>query len=139
MAGHCEIFEHTADIGLKAHADTLEELFAALAEGLADLICSRQQVEEAQSRNCEVTAEDIEALLVDFLWQVMSTIQFEHFMVSAVHIEKGDKTSVKAVLAGEPYDPKKHELATEIKAVTYHNLKVAQEDGRWTAQVILDI
>ena len=50
MAKHCETFDHTADLGLQARADTLGELFEALAEGLADEICPRRQVRAAAVR-----------------------------------------------------------------------------------------
>ena len=40
---------------------------------------------------------------------------------------------------GEPFDPEFHEMKTEIKAVTYHQLEVIQKDQDWQARVIFDI
>ena len=139
MSGHCETFEHTADVGLRARADTPAELMAALAEGLAEVICPRAQVQAEQTRSLEVHAEDREALAVDFLWDVMSLIQFDHFVVAAVRVDHADDTSMRAVLSGQPYDPARHELAAEVKAVTYHGLKVVREADGWMAEVILDL
>lgn len=139
MAKRWETFEHTADIGLAASADTLGELFEALAEGLAGLIAPAGQVRPAERREISACSEDVEALAVDFLAEVMNAIQPERFLVASVAVGEITQTSVRAELSGEAYDPARHELCREIKAVTYHELKVAQERDVWIARVILDI
>ena len=139
MAKHCETFEHTADMGLAATADTLGELFEALGEGLADVICPREQVSPAGRRRLAVAAEDVEALAVDYLVKIMTTIQTDRFVIAAVRVEEMSPGAVRAEVAGEPYDPNRHELDREVKAVTYHQLKVAHEGGAWVARVILDL
>jgi len=139
MAKHCETFEHTADIGLAARGDTLGELFEALAEGLADLICSREQVSVQETRPVEVQAEDVEALCVDFLVEVMTAIQVDRFLVAEVRAGAVSGRCVRADLAGEPYDPDRHEWGHEVKAVTYHQLQVAREGDAWVGRVIVDV
>jgi len=135
---HCEIFDHTADVGLAARADSLGELFEALAEGLADVICPRSQVAAKETRQVTVSAEDTEALAVDFLSEV-AAMQTRHFMVAGVRVRQIAAGAVKAELSGQPYDPARHEIATEVKAVTYHQLRIAREGRLWTGRVILDI
>ena len=139
MAKHCGTFEHTADVGLAAEADSPGELFEALAEGLADLICPREQVRAAEQRRVDVTAEDVEVLAVDFLSEVLAAVQAGRFVVARVSVEAIDDGRVSARLLGEPYNPARHELRTEVKAVTYHQLRVARDGERWTARVILDV
>ena len=139
MPGHCETFDHTADVGLRARAGSLADRLSALGEGLADLICPRENVRAAQERRCDVTAEDREALTVDFLWEIMSAIQYDRFAVAEVCVERAEDTFVRSVLRGEALDGDRHELAAEVKAVTYHQLRVARDGDAWTAQVILDL
>lgn len=139
MGRHCETFEHTADVGLRATADTLSGLMEALAEGLADLICPRANVRAAETRELSVRAEDREALCVDFLWEVMSAIQADRFALAAVRVTEASETSVTAELSGESLDPDRHEIAAEVKAVTYHKLSVEPTDDGWAGQVILDL
>ena len=139
MAKHFETFEHTADIGLAAKADSLGELFEALAEGLAEMICPRGQVEPLQTRGLTVEAEDIEALAVDALTDVMNMIQTDRFAVSAVRVKRAEPTALEAELLGEPYDPARHVIDREVKAVTYHQLRIARDGEMWTGRVILDI
>ena len=71
MAKRCETFDHTADVGLSARADTLGELMEALAEGLMDVVCDRAGVRAAERREIRVESEDAEALAVDFLGVVV--------------------------------------------------------------------
>jgi len=139
MAKHVETFEHTADIGLAAEAETLAELFEALAEGLAEMICPRGQVRPLQARGLTVEAEDIESLTVDALTEVMNLIQTDRFAVSAVRVRRAQETVLEAELLGEPYDPARHVIDREVKAVTYHQLRIARDGETWTARVILDI
>ena len=139
MAKHCQTFDHTADVGLDARADTLGELFEALAEGLAEVICARGIVRAAASRAVRAEAEDVEALAVDFLAEVLNVIQADHFLLSSVRVRDICGTSVSAELLGEPYDPARHELKTEVKAVTYHLLRIAREGDTWIGRIILDL
>jgi SHS2 domain-containing protein len=132
-------FEHTADMGLEARADTLRELFEALGEGLAEVICPREQVAAGQTRRLELAAEDLEALAVDFLSAVLNVIQAQRFMVCGVSVAQASQGSVKAELSGEPFDPAGHEILREVKAITYHQLKIAPEGDHWTGRVILDV
>jgi len=139
MPKHCETFEHTADVGLTATGDTLEELFEALAEGLTDLICPRSQVARSETRELTARCEDLEALAVDFLTQILVTIQTEHFGIAAVRVTEIRDNHLITEISGEPIDTDRHEFHTEVKAVTYHRISIAREDERWRGQVILDI
>ncbi len=139
MAKHCETFDHTADVGLDARADTLAELFEALGEGLADVVCPRGSVAEEQTLAVHVEAEDVEALAVDFLCEVLAAIQENRFAVAAVSVEQISEIVVTAELVGESYDDARHEIATEVKAVTYHQLKVARGGDGWVGRIILDL
>jgi len=139
MSKFCRTFEHTADIGLEASGRTLGELFEALAEGLAELICPREHVVARLRRTVQASAEDIEDLTVDFLNEIVLLTQADRFAIAWVEVRKLDAGSVLAEVAGEPFDPERHAIATEVKAVTYHQLQVAQRRDEWTARVILDI
>ena len=139
MAHECHTFEHPADVGLEATADTLAELYAAMAEALADFICPRSGVQARQRRTISVQAEDAEALAVDFLSAVAGVIQTDRFAVASVDVTGATQNAVEAQIAGEALDPGRHDIHTEVKAVTYHLLKVAHEHGRWTGRVILDL
>jgi SHS2 domain-containing protein len=139
MAGHCETFDHTADVGLAARADSPEELLEALAGCMCDLVCPRQNVTSDGKRTISVEAPDFEALTVDFLDAVLGAVQVDRFAVASIKVTGVTQTSASAELLGENLDPRRHEILTEIKAVTYHELEAVERDGKWTARVILDL
>ena len=140
MASHCEKFDHTADLGLAAQADSLGELFESLAEALADVIRSPERVQPRQTHSISCQAEDVEALAVDFLSEMLIALQSDHFMPAEVRVTNISLSAITADLLGEPYDDQRHEILTEVKAVTYHQLTVKQTaDKTWSARIILDM
>ena len=44
-----------------------------------------------------------------------------------------------ATARGEPIDPSRHEIDGEVKAITWHGLKVEQHADGWLAEVIVDV
>ncbi len=139
MSRHVETFDHTADVGLDARADTFGELLQALAEGMVDVAIDRETVEPVSKRAVAVESEDREALVVDFLSEVLSAVEVDRFLPREFRILQADETGVRAELLGEPLDRERHEVRTEIKAVTYHQLRVSRDGDRWTGRVILDL
>jgi SHS2 domain-containing protein len=47
--------------------------------------------------------------------------------------------NLSATLSGEKFNKKKHIVLTDIKAVTYHDLKVEKREDQWVAEVLCDI
>ncbi|MGC9455532.1 MAG: archease [Phycisphaerae bacterium] len=139
MAKECTTFEHTADVGLEARADTFAELLEALGEGLADLVAPRRQVRPEETRELSVTSDDAESLVVDFLNELAGILEADRFLISQVRVRSASQKSLEAELAGEPFDARRHEYETEVKAATYHDIRVAQEHDGWHGRVILDI
>jgi len=139
MTKHCDTFEHTADVGLEAHADTQAELYEALAEGLANLVCPVDLVTPDRTFELDVESGDAELLAVDFLAKVLTLIHTERVCIRDVEVRCDRPTALRARLGAEPIDPGRHELGEEIKGVTYHGLEVSQHGSRWYARVLLDL
>ena len=134
-----ETFEHTADIGIRAWGDSRAELYEALAEGLAELICPRALVRASVQHRLSVEAPDGEGLAVAFLGELAAWSQGQRMCVAQVTVESVTDNTLEAQISAEPLDASRHELGAEIKAVTYHALQIRQENDRWVGQVILDI
>ena len=133
-----EIIDHTADVGLAAHGTTREELFENAALGMCSIIGDVDTVREAATREVRVTAPDIAALLAAFLGELLYLLEVEHFVCRRAEVESVTDTAARAILHGEPISPE-HDLHTEIKAVTHHDLTVEQRDSAWHATVLFDI
>jgi protein archease len=134
-----ELFEHTADLGLRAQAATLEELLLEAARGLlAILVANPEAVRPLQTRTIAVTADDPCYLLFDWLSELLYAFESERLLFSEFELtlESGKLT---ADCRGEPMDSSRHQMEHEVKAITYHGLRVEQAAEGWRAEVIVDI
>ena len=134
-----EVFEHTADIGIIACGKTLEEAFGNAAYGLFDTMVYAERIQPVGVYRVKVTSQSLEDLLVDFLSELLYVFSVEYFVMSEfeVKIHRGEDFSLEAVCRGEPYSREKHGIKTEIKAVTYHILKVDEKKN--CVRVLFDI
>jgi SHS2 domain-containing protein len=131
--------EHTADLGIEVEADSPAELFRRAGLALFSLMVNLSGVEVREEQQARVQAEGWEDLLHDWLSQLLSRFLQTGFIAATITIEDIDSTHVHARLAGEKLDYERHDFETEIKAVTYHQLSVTREHGRWRARVIFDV
>ena len=134
-----EIFEHTADLGLRIRAAELNELFAEAARALFSVIVDNfddvRAVDELTFR-LEGTRHD--ELLRDWLAELLYVFHTRHVLLVQFDVRL-DLAGLTATARGEPLDPARHEIDAELKAVTYHGLKVEQHRDGWLAEVIVDI
>ncbi len=134
-----EVFEHTADVGLRVRADSVEDLFADAAAGLLSLmVANPESVEGVLERTIEVQSDAIDLLLFDWLSELLFVFESDGLLLSQFEIGVTGTTLV-AKCRGELMNLGKHRMDHEVKAVTYHQLQVEQIDGSWVAEVILDI
>jgi len=134
-----ETFDHTADVGIRARAADLGTLFREAARGLfAVLLVRPESVRPRETVTLFLEGADLEELLHDWLAELLSRFDAEHWLPGDFDVEPTD-TGLHAVVHGEPFDPARHALDTEIKAVTYHGLTVREDPEGWLAEVILDV
>lgn len=132
-----EILEHTADVGVRATAETLEEVFVQATRGLADIAgigCN----EAGERVRVELDGDDPAALLVDWLSEVLWLHDSRDALLGGVHVEQVDGTGVRGWVTLVPRGERIAE-GTQVKAITYHRLRVAAGDEGWTAEVYLDV
>jgi len=134
-----ELIEHTADIGIKVYSNTLEELFENASFAMFDTITDISRINVSIREDIEVEAENINELLVEWLKELLFRFDVGKILFSKFKIKKQNFNLLTAEVYGEKFNPEKHSLDTEIKAVTYHGLDIKKEDGIWTVQIIFDI
>jgi len=131
--------DHTADLGIEAEGESPAELFTAAAEGLYALIAEPADIEPKQKISVSATGDGWEALLQAWLSELLAEFNLHGFIGERCAITRIERGAVDAKLEGEPLDLQRHRFHTEIKAVTYHDLKVWQDGGVWRARVIFDV
>jgi SHS2 domain-containing protein len=132
-----ELIEHTADMGLAAYGKSLEEAFANAAYGMFSIIAELDAVKEVESRRVEITEDDTESLLFEWLNSLLYYFDVETLLFKRFDIIEFGEGRLAAVCYGEKYDPSRHQLKTGIKSATYHMLEVDRAENR--VQVIFDV
>jgi len=134
-----EIIDHTADIGITAYGADIKQAFANAALGLFSLMADLDDLKEDIQHELELSAEDVEVLLVEWLNELIYVFDVEHIIFKRFEIAELTGTQIKARCFGEKIKPGQHKLKREIKAATYHMLNISKEDGGYKLQVIFDI
>ena len=134
-----EILEHPADIGFRAFGASLPELFSASALALLSIANDPSAAAPRVSYSLAVSSSDRESLLVDWLNEVLYWYDGKQIALHEFAITHFSDTSLEAAARGEPRHPERHRAKLIVKAATYHQLKIEQRDGRWVAEVFLDI
>lgn len=134
-----EFFEHTADLGLRATANDLNELFAHMATAMmAAIVEPVTSIMPMERRELSITGQALDDLLFDWLRALLYWADGEHWLCAKYQVVVGANGLVAEVW-GEPLDRTRHELFHEVKAITYHELCVEQTAKGWLAEVIVDI
>jgi SHS2 domain-containing protein len=134
-----ETFDHTADLGLRIRAADLDTLFAEAGAALFSAIVEDQaMVHPVRCLDIRLDGSDREYLLFDWLKELLYHFEVEHLLFSRFEV-RVSPTGLEGRAWGEPLDRSRHELTHEVKAITYHGLKVEQTADGWLGEVIVDI
>lgn len=133
------IFDHTADLGVEITGGSLEELYAGSVLALFDLLTDTAAVRAGVAREVVVSGADPADLLVNFLREALYAWNGDRFLIKACLVREVSPLRFRALLRGEPFDPSRHQIRQEIKAVTYHQASVQKAGDRWVARVVFDV
>jgi len=135
-----EYLDHTADLGVRVYSENLQNLFESTAEVMLSTIAEPSTVEEAMLIEIVVKAIGLPDLMRKWLDEINFRHEVDGFLFRRAEVREISAYSVRSVVFGEPYDRSKHTRLTEIKSVTFHQLRVEQlMDKSWVAQVVFDI
>jgi len=134
-----EPFEVTADVGIMAYGDTLNELFANGARGMFSLMVEPGTARPAKVVSVEAHGADHPSLLVAWLNELLYRCEVEEWVPADVRVLEVEGGRVHGELLGEPADPARHRFKTIVKAATYHLLECRGEGDRWHSRVVFDV
>jgi SHS2 domain-containing protein len=134
-----EVLDHPADIGFRAYASALDELFAESALAMLAIAGDPSAAEPRHEYPLAVESSDRESLMVDWLGEVLYWYDGKCIVFREFRIEDFRDNAIRAIGLGEPRDPERHRARLIVKAVTYHQLKVERRGELWVAEVYLDI
>ncbi|VTS07702.1 archease [Tuwongella immobilis] len=135
-----ELFEHTADLGLRIIAPDLATLFSEAAVCLFSAVVEDlTTIRESQSWELQIPRDGgLDDLLFDWLRALLSHADVHRVLLGRFDVQVTD-AGMHARIFGEPIDRDRHPLSHEVKAITYHGLTIEPRDGGWFAEIIVDI
>ena len=134
-----EILDHTADTGLRVWGPDPAAVFLSAAEGLFELVCEPGGVTPVEVDAIELTGENWPELLREWLSELLYRFTADGRLYCEFGIDELTETKLRGWAKGETADDGRHVVNTELKAVTYHQLKCEQVAGQWEAQVVFDV
>jgi SHS2 domain-containing protein len=131
--------DHTADLGINVYGSTQADLFSHAALALVGFITDVEKVAERWEKTLAMEGADATDLFINFLREILYLINGEGFLFRSISLDITSSGQLQALMKGEYVDHQRHEIKTEIKAVTYHQAFVKQTDGGWQGRVIFDV
>jgi len=140
-----EFLDHTADVQIHCWGKNLNETFSEAFNAMMAVMLDNLTIEHKISRKIIITAPDKQILFVDFLSEFLTILDIEELIFNRVIVKKieyqeeVDQYYLEAEAYGEKYDPKRHIIKTEIKAVTFSFLKINEKENKAEILFVLDI
>jgi len=131
---HFEELEHTADLALKVHGHSLEEIFANAARGMFSLMADLDDLAPSVSREVHLEAPDRESLLVDWLNELLYLHEVEEEIYTRFEIEALSPTVLSAIVWGAKMTSK-----LTIKAATFHDLEIRETEDGYLTTIVFDV
>jgi SHS2 domain-containing protein len=128
-------------VGLDIRGRTWEELYLNAARGLLSLYAPEGKPPKESVRKAAVEAESPEDTLVLWLNEIIFLVSTKHWLPTRIAVREGGPKGLEAEMRGGPTDAAEHpvRLKAEIKAATYHNLKVRRRGAFLSASIVLDV
>ena len=128
--------DHTGDVKIIAEGETFKEALGETAKALIEVMNDHatKRAKPNVSVEGEKEGERNEDLVVNFLNSIISRSESEGLIPSSVEIVEVGERSIKYKLWGEKGTP-----SNIVKAATYHQLSIKNEQGKWRIEVVLDV
>jgi len=132
-----EFLEHTADVKFRAEGSTIEEMYSSATDALNETIRGEIKILEQGEKSFIVEGKDMEGLLYNFLEEFLVLLDSEDFLVSKIKSLVVKKDKISCVVVGDKTD--NYKFTNDVKAVTYSDMVVKEENGKFICEVVLDV
>ncbi|OED29663.1 archease [Methanosphaera sp. WGK6] len=135
-------FDTTADIGIEVKTNNLNDAYIQSTLATLNLITDIDKIKPIITKKIFIKSEDEYGLLYDWVTEILILLNSEDFMTSKydINIRKEDNYYIlEGTLSGDIYDTNRYNYKTEVKAITYHKMKISKEDNIYNIRFIVDI
>jgi len=128
-----------ADYEFEAFAESLNSLFEICAVALFEAMADTKSVGQDRELSLDLKSDSEEELLFEFLAELIYIKDVENILFNSFNVCIDRDMRLTCTAKGDTIDRSKHQLKTDVKAVTYHKLEVKKLNDCWQAHVILDL
>ena len=132
-----KFLEHVADIKFQAFGKNKEEAFLNSALALMEVVTEKVRIQDVSKRKIRVGGDDDESLLYAFLEEFLYLLDAEDFVVGKIESLEIKDGTLSAMVLGDTAS--KYKFSNDVKAITYNEMFVREENGKWVVQVVLDV
>jgi SHS2 domain-containing protein len=133
------VLNRSSELLIKVFGGTQAELFSNSAFALFDLLADVEKVEVKDRVQLEVEGADRDDLVVNWVRELLYLFQGSDYLVKEVELKEIRENYVRGEVKGEKFDPDRHEIRREIRAVAYHQSRMEKTGDQWTAQLLFEI
>ena len=126
-----------ADVKFRAKGSTIEKAFISAADALNETIRGDIKILEQQEKSFEIEGKDAESLLYNFLEEFLFLLDAEDFLTARVKSISIKQNKLSCVIVGDSAEH--YKFTNDVKAVTYNDMFVREENGKFICQVVLDV
>lgn len=138
-----QFIEHTADIAVKISANSIEDLFSISCQAWRDAVLENENSSLTEELTFSFSAYSLEELLVQLLSELNFLLSTKQWVFNAVKkielLSEENSNKLFITILGEPFDKNIHHLKEEIKAVTFHQMKIEKNDDEYITRIVFDI
>lgn len=139
-----EYLDHTADLGLRATGATPAEALSEGAQAMLEAMADTTHIRNAETFHQQCLAADVAALFVEWLNELLYQREVNDVLFASAHVvelrqQETGTWVLRGIAKGEPLDPERHELRTEIKGATYYGLAYECSADGCMVQCVLDV
>ncbi len=134
-----QFLKHTADVKFQSFGETPEQAFENSALALVSTIAPETKINSKKEKIIRIKASDFESLFYTFLEEVLYLLDAEDFLVSEVKNLKinSNPFELDCIFLGDKASD--YNFSNSVKAITYNEMFVKQENYQWICQVVLDV
>jgi SHS2 domain-containing protein len=136
---NCKLIDHTADFGIEVYGTGLGNLFENAGYAMYDVITDTNNLTDLSETTINVSGIDWPDLMVNWLRELLYLWTGKGLLVKIINMISISEYALSANVKYEPYVPDRHLIKSELKAVTYHQVKVEGKNSEWEARIIFDV
>lgn len=142
-----KFLDHATDAIIEVKAKNIKEAFSVTANAVINLTLDQDKVIEQNQIKFSAEGKDLRYLLFNWIEEITFVLITEGFAIKRIEFDlknsnfEKDIYKINAKAFGEPLDFKKHNFKVEIKAPTFYDMEIKQNEknGEVYMRFLLDL